>query len=149
MVLTDFKNFPHVGKILGIDWGARRIGLAISDAGREFFFVRPIMENKPRPANAAADVAAVARAEGVAGIVVGLPLRGDGCESDTTRAVRRFADELASIIDLPIVFINENLTSVEAQERQKAKGKRQKYIDSESARVILENAAAMIRRSAK
>ncbi len=36
MILPDFKAFPRVGRILGIDWGLRRIGVAVSDPSREF-----------------------------------------------------------------------------------------------------------------
>ena len=41
MILFDYKNFPRVGRIIGIDWGLRRCGIAVSDEGRGFVFVRP------------------------------------------------------------------------------------------------------------
>lgn len=149
MILPDFKAFPRVGRILGIDWGLRRIGIAVSDPSREFVFARDVI-SVPRGANNhVALIADVARSENVVGIVVGMPVRGDGTESDTTKMVRTFVDELAIQTDLPICMIEENLTSATAQEnmgRVRVRELKEK-LDSESARVILENAISMINRA--
>ena len=109
MIMSDFKEFPQVGRVLGVDWGQRRVGVAISDESREFFFARPQIENKPWSRAAVAAVADMASEEKAVGIVIGLPLRFDGSESETTAAVRLFAKDLASYIDLPIIFIDETL----------------------------------------
>ncbi|MDW2995248.1 MAG: Holliday junction resolvase RuvX [Alphaproteobacteria bacterium] len=149
MILPDFKAFPHHGRLLGIDWGLRRIGVAVSDAEHDFVFVRPVV-TVPRGAdNHARLIADIAKDEAVVGIVVGLPLYNDGSDSDTTKIVRGFIDALAEITDLPICTIEENLTSAAAQENM-GRVKIQKLkenLDSESARVILENAIAMINRT--
>jgi putative Holliday junction resolvase len=89
------------------------------------------------------------KSEKIVGIVIGLPLYSDGSDSDTTKQVRAFAAGLAAQTDLPIIFCEENLTSIEAEENiknQKSAIRNQKSIDSESARIILENAIAMIKR---
>ncbi len=140
MVITDFKYFPRSGRLLGIDWGSRRIGIAISDESRGFIFPRGIIPES--------EILRFIKDENVVGVVIGLPLYADGGDSDTTRKVREFAEKLAEGLTIPIVFIEENLTSIEANERQHAKGKRQKEIDSESAAVILENAISMMKRTA-
>ena len=148
MILSDFKAFPRVGRILGIDWGLRRIGIAVSDPMRDFVFARDAIV-LPRGAENHADlVADMARSENVVGIIVGMPVRGDGTESDTTKMVRAFIEELAMQTDLPICTIDESLTSSTAQEnmgRVRVRDLKEK-LDSESARVILENAIAMINR---
>ena len=146
MILPDFKAFPRVGRIIGIDWGARRIGVAVSDPRREFVFARDLI---PGGADASDRVADFVRTERAVGIVIGLPLYADGTPSDTTRAVREFADQLAANIDVPICFIEENLTSVAAQESMGKVRRRdiKEKLDSLSARVILENAIAMINRA--
>ncbi len=148
MILPDFKAFPRTGRILGIDWGLRRIGVAVSDPTREFVFVRDVI-SVPRGANNHATlVADVARTENVVGIIVGLPVHGDGAESDTTKMVRDFVADLAGQTDLPICMIEENLTSCVAQEnmgRMRVRDLKER-LDSESARVILENAIAIINR---
>ena len=149
MILADFKAFPRTGRILGVDWGLSRIGLAVSDPSGEFVFVRPVVQ-MPRGATNHADIVAkIAMEEDVVGIVVGLPVWNDGSESDTTKIVRDFVGELSVKIDLPICFIEENLTSVSAQDsmgRVRVRDIKQK-LDSESARVILENAIAIIKRA--
>ena len=44
MILSDFKDFPRSGRILGVDWGQRRLGIAVSDPNRNFVFVRPVVQ---------------------------------------------------------------------------------------------------------
>lgn len=149
MILPDFKAFPRLGRVLGVDWGARRIGVAVSDVSRQFVFVRPVLNFKSNQDIQANLIAELANAESVVGIVVGLPVRGDGSESETTLKVREFVSVLAEKIDLPICMLEENLTSVAAQEdmgRVRVRDLKEK-LDSESARVILENAIAIINRS--
>ncbi|MBQ7127764.1 MAG: Holliday junction resolvase RuvX [Alphaproteobacteria bacterium] len=148
MILPDFKGFPRSGRIIGIDWGARRIGVAVSDDTRNFVFVRPTI-NLGADDDAATIVARMAFDERARGIVVGLPLYPDGAESDTTKMVREFINALSQKTDLPIVTVEENLTSVSAQEsmgRVRGRDIKEK-LDSESARVILENAIALINRA--
>lgn len=149
MILPDFKAFPHSGRLLGIDWGLRRIGVAVSDAGHDFVFVRPVVVVPRGADNHANLVADIAKKESVVGIVVGLPLYSDGSDSDTTKMVRMFIDALAKVTDLPICTIEENLTSAAAQENmgRVSVSKLKENLDSESARVILENAIAMINRT--
>lgn len=149
MILPDFKAFPHSGRLLGIDWGLRRIGVAVSDAGYDFVFVRPVVVVPRGADNHANLVADIAKKESVVGIVVGLPLYNDGSDSDTTKMVRDFINALAKVTDLPICTIEENLTSAVAQENmgRVSMSKLKENLDSESARVILENAIAMINRT--
>lgn len=148
MILPDFKAFPRVGRIIGVDWGARRVGVAVSDETRGFVFARSTI-NVGCGDDVATIVARVATDERVVGIVVGLPLYPDGAESDTTKMVREFINALSQKTDLPIVTVEENLTSVSAQEsmgRVRVRDIKER-LDSESARVILENAIALINRN--
>ncbi len=149
MILADCNAFPRSGRILGIDWGARRTGVAVSDPSREFVFVRDaIVASRGGQFNLAAAIANVARDEGVVGIVMGLPVHSEGTESDTAAAVRACAEQICEEIDLPIFFIPENLTSHAAQEsmgRMRVSDIKAN-LDSMAARVILENAIAILRR---
>lgn len=147
MILPDFKDFPVNGRIIGVDWGARRTGVAISDESRQMVFTRPVITpgvNK----SVMVQIAELVRTEHIVGIVIGLPLHMDGSESETTAMVRNFANDLAMQTDVPICFVDETLSSMSAQEsmgRVRVHDIKQK-LDSESARVILENAIAMIKR---
>ena len=149
MILSDFKAFPRDGRVLGIDWGLRRIGVAVSDPMRDFVFVRDVISLPRGAENHAELVAEMVREERVVGIVVGIPVRGDGTESDTTKMVRAFMERLSEITNLPICGIEENLTSHAAQEEMGRVSVRdlKQRLDSESARIILENAIAMINRA--
>ena len=148
MIFDNYKDFPRSGRIIGLDWGLRRCGVAISDEKRDFVFVRPQIAVKTQ-SGLVDDVSALARGEGAVGIIIGLPLYPDGSDSDTTRLVRDFASSLAGKTDLPILFVEENLTSVIAQQEMGkvnvAKIKRE--LDSQSAGVILENAISLLKRA--
>ncbi len=147
MILVDFKGFNAKGRLLGIDWGARRTGVAVSDETREFVFVRdPIFINKPD--DLIKKICEIINTEKIGGIVVGLPLRMDGTDSETTTMVRTFVDKLSHATELPIALIDETLSSTAAQEqmgRVRIRDIKEK-LDSNAARVILENAISMIKR---
>lgn len=147
MILFDYKNFPRVGRIIGIDWGLRRCGIAVSDEGRGFVFVRPQINVKNQD-ELIQKILEIILADKVSGIVVGLPLHADGTDSDTTKMVREFADCLSEKTDLPIIFVEENLTSAAAQEEIGCKSipKIKQELDSVSAKIILENAIALLKR---
>lgn len=148
MIVTDFKDFPRVGRILGVDWGARRTGIAVSDETRDFVFVRPPVI-VGRGEDSVKKIADMAKIEHVVGIVVGLPLRIDGSESETTKMVRDMVTRLVQNVDLPICLIDESLTSSAASEENNLHNQKdvKEKLDSQSARIILENAIAVIKRS--
>ena len=147
MILRDFKAFPRHGRVIGIDWGAARTGLAVSSEDRQFIFTRPVLPSRDADAALSA-IVALSRDENAVGIVFGLPLRGDGSESETTAMARGVAEKLSTLTDLPIYMLDETLTSFEAADINNIKTRRgaREKLDSESARVLLENAIAMISR---
>ena len=147
MILHDYKDFPRVGRILGLDWGLHRCGLAISDENRGFVFVRPQITVKTQN-ELIQKVVGIISTDKVSGIVLGLPLHADGTDSDTTKMVREFANLLSEKTDVPIIFIEENLTSHAAQEEigRKSISKIKQELDSVSAKIILENAIALLNR---
>lgn len=149
MILPNFKVFTPQGRLLGLDWGACRTGVAVSDASGDFVFARPPIATAANDTDALVNsVVEIIAGENISGIVIGLPLRTDGTESETTAAVRKFANTLATRTEIPIVFIDETLSSMSAQEqmgRIRVHDIKEK-LDSNAARVILENAIAMMRR---
>ena len=148
MNFNNYKDFPRVGRIIGLDWGARRCGVAVSDETRDFVFVRPQINVKNSDELIDALVRICADEKPV-GIVIGLPLRSDGTDSETTILVRNFATSLSEKIILPIIFVEENLTSYTAQEEIGTKNinKIKNELDSLSARIILENAISLLKRN--
>ena len=147
MVLLDYKDFPRIGRIIGLDWGLRRCGVAVSDENRSFVFARPQLYVKNQE-DLIQGVMDIIKTDKISGIVVGLPLYADGSDSDTTKLVREFVNLLAKQTDLPIIFVEENLTSNAAQEEigRKSITKIKQELDSVSAKIILENAIAMLAR---
>ncbi len=101
-------------RVLGVDYGNRRIGLAISDAAG--VVARPLATvERWNDRQAAEEIAAIAAEEKVDLIVVGLPVSLSGEESHAARAVRRFAGELEKRTLLPIAFHDERLTTAEVE----------------------------------
>jgi len=101
--------------VLSIDYGRRRLGLAVSDAGR--MLARPL-ETLVR-VNRRFDLARlkrVVREHGVGQLVVGLPLRLDGSAGDMAAEARDFAARVARALRLPVALVDERLTSWEASE---------------------------------
>ncbi len=147
MILSDYKDFPQTGRIISLDWGLRRCGIAVSDENRDFAFARPQLYIKSQD-ELVQNVLGIVTEDKISGIVIGLPLHSDGSESDTTKMVREFAKSLSHNTDLPIIFVEENLTSSAAQEEigRKSIQKIKAELDSVSAKIILENAIAILKR---
>jgi putative Holliday junction resolvase len=136
-------------RFLGVDYGAKRIGLALSDytamLARPWQMV-PAAGAPARSAAAVAEVIARLRASGDAdldGIVVGLPRRLNGEDTDQTPSVRVFVTELARLTGLPVETQDERLTSVEAEARLAVRERdwraRKALLDAESASIVLQD----------
>ena len=147
MILSDYKDFPHVGRIISLDWGLRRCGIAISDENRDFVFTRPQLYIQSQD-ELIQNVLGIINEDKISGIVIGLPLYSDGNDSETTTMVRDFANNLSEKTELPIIFTEENLTSAAAQEEigRKSIAKIKQELDSVSAKIILENTIAILKR---
>jgi len=134
-------------RVLGVDFGAKRIGLALSDAtGLLASPWQTVPGGPPREAAAAiAKVVATLTAEpdGLGAVVIGLPRRLDGSDNEQTPIVRALAAELARLSGLPIVLMDERLTSREAEERlalrERDWRKRKTKLDAAAAAIILQD----------
>jgi putative Holliday junction resolvase len=135
-------------RIVGLDVGERRIGVAVSDATRTL--ARPIGVlmatglERDAPRVAAEEIARLAGEEdGVASIVVGLPAHLDGSASPMTPRVREFAAQLGRLTDLPVLLQDERLTSHEAESRLALREKdwrvRKARLDAAAAAIILQD----------
>jgi putative Holliday junction resolvase len=134
-------------RVLAVDVGARRVGLAISDPSATL--ARPLETLAVASDSDAVDrvadrIAALAREDdGLAAIVVGLPVRLDGRASDESARVRAFVDALAHRTALPIAVEDERLTSREAEsrlaQRERDWRKRKAKLDAAAAAIILQD----------
>jgi putative Holliday junction resolvase len=135
-------------RILGIDYGQRRIGLALSDATG--LLARPwktlMREGNPSQVAAAlaAEIAAlVAEADSLAAVVLGFPRRLNGEEHEQSVVVREVAGQLRRLMALPLHLQDERLSSREAEEllarTEKDWRKRKAALDAAAAAVILQD----------
>lgn len=127
-------------RVVGIDHGSRRIGVAVGDTETGIAFGRPAL--RTRSAAAAADaVKRLADDEGARIVVIGLPYRMDGSEGSQAATVRRFGERLGRI-GLEVVYEDERLSSWAAGEGLSEAGRRPTResgeVDSAAARLILQ-----------
>jgi putative Holliday junction resolvase len=101
-------------RLLGVDPGRARIGLAISDPDRKFSFPLETYERQGRERDAE-HFRALCTEHDVAVLVVGLPLRLDGHEGPEAHEARTFGRWLAGATGLPVVFFDERFTTVQAE----------------------------------
>ena len=135
------------GRVLGVDVGDRRVGLAISDASRTL--ARPLTTVKVTGAADAVNRVAQTIAEleadedGLDAIVVGLPARLDGSPTHATPRVQAFIDALRSRTTVRVVTEGESLSSREAESRlavnERDWRKRKQKLDAAAAAIILQD----------
>lgn len=130
-----------LGRIMAIDHGIKRIGIAVSDASQLIARELVIITRKSK-AQDFAEINRLAEQEGVIGFVVGLPHNPEAAEGEYTQAdtVRTWTERFAQTTALPMLFWDEQLTSEDARElsiRQRRKA--QDPIDDLAARVILQS----------
>ena len=104
-----------MGALLAIDYGSKRIGLAVTDPDRSFIFTRPTLERSTPEADFTA-IAALCAEDSVDLLVVGLPINVDGTEGPMAVTVRAFAKDLSDHTGLPATFADERYSSQEADE---------------------------------
>jgi putative Holliday junction resolvase len=133
---------PDGGRLLGLDVGTKTIGTALCDAGWSFASPAELIRRTKFTADKAV-LAALAAAQSVKGIVVGLPLNLDGTDSPRTQSTRAFARNIADL-GLPILLWDERW-STQAVERQMiaedlSRAKRAERVDKLAASYILQGA---------
>jgi len=131
-------------RILGIDFGDRRVGVAVSDPTGTLASPLPTLKRRAGKRPPLAALEALVKEYGVVGLVMGLPLTPRGEESDWTRTVREVGEALARRTGLPVHFVDERYTSVQAERAVRGlglpKGKREQKerIDAAAAVIILQ-----------
>jgi len=136
-----YDQSPPPGRILGLDVGSRRIGMAVSDPlGITAQGLETLQrQNKRRDF---AELERVIRQYGVREIVVGLPLRMSGAEGTQSEKMQLFAEGLRKRFRLPVHLWDERLTSAEAnrllRETELSIEKRAKAVDRMAAVLILQ-----------
>jgi putative Holliday junction resolvase len=130
-------------RLLGLDPGARRIGVALSDVNRQVASPYSTLIRAKLKHNAF-EIAAIAEREGAGGLIIGLPLDGDQRFGPRAQAARDWAHALSAATGLPAALIDESFTTADAHENMIAAGlsrmRRGEIIDKMAAAAILQSA---------
>ena len=128
-------------RLLGVDYGTVRVGLAVCDADRIIASPLEVRERKGAEADAAYFRALMER-EQIGGLVVGLPLHTTGNEGTKAREARAFGEWLKGVTGLPVVYADERFSTAFAESALWAAGlthkKRKARRDAVAAQVMLQ-----------
>lgn len=128
-------------RILSIDYGDKRIGLAISDKNGKLASRFSMLENKSLK-KSIVEIKKIITEKNIQKIIVGIPIGLRG-ESAQTKNIKEFSVELSENISIPIIEMNEVFTSKMAEENLRKAGVKKenvkKIIDQEAARIILQD----------
>jgi putative Holliday junction resolvase len=128
-------------RVLGIDLGSRRIGVAVSDGLGLTAQPRSTLARHGGMRDIQSIAAAVKEA-GAQRIVLGLPLDPEGNEGPAARRARDFADKLRAALDLPVDLVDESFSTVEAEAvllaADVSRARRKQVVDKLAAAVILQ-----------
>ncbi len=134
--------FPLVGRLLGLDYGTKRLGLAVCNAEQTIASPAQNYNRKGLPADAKF-LRKVLEDYRVVGLIVGLPVHMSGDEGEKARESRAFGDWAAQELGLPVRYFDERHTSLIARHRMTlAKLSPQKIkerLDMVAAQILLQN----------
>ena len=127
--------------VLGIDFGSRRLGLAVSDLDDRIALPLEPVESRGTEKDVAT-IGELVRSRAVSRIVVGMPIHLDGSRGAQAEATDRFAERLRETLALPVDLLDERWTTREAEQALEATGRRGRrkkkaVIDSVAATVLL------------
>ena len=130
------------GRLLGVDYGTVRVGIAVCDIDRRI--ASPLLQHQRRTEEQdAIFFRALVERERAAGMVVGLPISLNGTEGPKALEARTFGQWLAKVTSLPIFFWDERFTSVLAEEALRGAGlthkKRRDRRDQVAAQIVLQS----------
>jgi putative Holliday junction resolvase len=129
-------------RVMGIDYGTARIGVAVSDELQMLAHPTETIVVAKTP-NPAARVAAIAQEKNVERIVVGLPRHMNGSEGESAAAARAFAEKLKALVTCEVRTWDERLSTVAAQRALQAAGKKSRQtrgiIDQVAAQMLLQS----------
>jgi len=148
IVLLDQLLLPAGARLLGLDLGEKTIGLALSDT---LLTVATPMETLKRGKFSAdaLKIDAILAAQNVGGLIVGLPLNMDGSEGPSAQSARAFARNFAARSVLPIVLVDERLSTAAVTrtliDADASRKRRAEVVDKMAAAYILQGALDRLR----
>jgi putative holliday junction resolvase len=142
METEDTPTFEIKGRVMALDLGSKRIGVAVCDPTRTIAQSYGVIKRRSRVEDYERYEQIIADEE-ITLLVVGLPTRIDGSDSNTAVWIRSYIEELSQRIDIPVEFWDESYTTVMAEESLRQRGKRGKKarerVDAVAAAIILQS----------
>ena len=133
----------QTGRLLGVDWGERRIGLALSDESQLLAQPLTTLTRRAGKRFPMARLIALLKERDVAGVVVGLPLAADGSDGDAARQARALAQDIARHSSLPVDLWDERFTTARALQAVREMGGttkgRKAELDALAATLLLQH----------
>jgi putative Holliday junction resolvase len=139
--MSESVTVPITGVLFGIDYGTKRVGIAVSD--RDQKFASPLLNHdRQGPAGDERAFRRVVQEYRPVGFVVGLPIHLSGDESEKSREARAFGAWLSSLFNLPHEFQDERFTSHQAEQlllqAELTKKQRKARMDKLAAQILLQ-----------
>lgn len=126
-------------RVLGIDYGEKRVGIALSDPMQILASPRAIIKHDDNDQVVIEELLKIIKKESVSKIIVGLPLNMNGSVGFQAERVYQFVDGLKELVSLPIVFEDERESSKKVKEAMKLVKSKDERIDDRAAAIILQN----------
>jgi putative Holliday junction resolvase len=130
------------GRILGVDFGERRVGFAVSDPTQMLSSAHAMVEVQS-PAHAANETARICREASAVKVVIGLPVNMDGSKGPAAQKALAFAEALRAKVSVPVETWDERLTTKSAHdvliEAGTRREKRKQLVDKIAAQIMLQN----------
>jgi putative holliday junction resolvase len=124
--------------IMGLDYGTRRIGIAVSDAEARLAFAVGT-HTEGRDGSVLARLRALVAERGVSEVVVGLPLTADGRETEIAARARRFAGVVAETLAMPVHLLDERYSSQQAERILAGRARPREDVDALAAEIVLQS----------
>lgn len=140
MTISDDNSSNLPGRLVALDLGAKRVGVAVSDELRITVAPLPLIERRSWK-DLLRRVAEIVEGYDARGLIIGLPLNMDGSEGFAAAQAISTAESFRRSLNVPVYLQDERLTSVAAHSEMRAAGEKDetinRRIDSESAAIIL------------
>jgi len=139
---TDIASVPATGRLVALDPGTKRVGVAVSDKLQKTAKrVKTIKRTSWK--KLLLEVSLTVAEYDAVGLIVGLPFNFDGSESEMSAEARRMARKFGLSLDIPVILQDERTTTYQARRNLWDTGKNEKevrrLVDSEAAAIILED----------
>lgn len=136
------ETIPPDGRVIGIDWGSNRIGIAISDAARIVATPLAVLRYRTGKRLPLGEFLTLVEAEHPVGMVVGIPYDDEGNLGPSAAQARAMGELFSSRAGLPVEWVDESFSTSEAGDRLRRRGvspgSRRDDIDARAAAVLLE-----------